>query len=117
MTPNTFVPVFIEIAGKATAPNTELLDESRLCAEDQLILHRLGFEQLHPDPVEPDYSEHKLCLGDCHLLKNVELTLAGTYIDLWAEEHPRGITPGQKVIIHSREFTWQGLAAVLKALM
>lgn len=116
MKPNTFLPVFIEIAGKPVPNNHEALNESDLCAEDRLILRKLGFEQLHPDPSEPGYSEYKLNLGKRALLQNVEVTIAGTYIDIWAEEHERGIAPGQKVMIASRAFTWYELAAVLKAL-
>jgi hypothetical protein len=116
MKPNPFLPVFIEIAAKPVPTNHQELNESDLCAEDRLILRKLGFEQLHPDPAEPDYSEYKLCPGKHPLLQQVEATIAGTYIDIWAEEHQRGIAPGQKVMIASRAFTWYELAAVLKAL-
>lgn len=112
----TFLPVFIEIAAKPVPSNNETLNESALSAEDHLILRKLGFERQHPDPLEPEYSEYKLCLGNRALLKQVELTISGTYIDVWAVEHPRGVTPGQKVMIDSHEFKWYELAAVLKAL-
>jgi hypothetical protein len=116
MKPNTFLPVFIEIAAKPVPSNHEALNESDLCAEDRLILRQLGFEQQHPDPAEPDYSEYKFSLGKHPLLQHIEVTIAGSFIDIWAEEHERGIAPCQKVMIASRTFTWCELAAVLKAL-
>lgn len=116
MKANTFLRAFIENAGKPFPSNEQLLDSSRLCAEDELILHRLGFEQHRPDSAEPGYCEHRLRLGNCHALKNVELTIADTFIDIWVEEQERGILPGQSVLVVARSFTWRELAGVLKAL-
>ena len=116
MKPNRFLPVFIDIAGKPEPHNTHELDTGTLCADGRIILQQLGFGLKEPGPAEPDYTEYALCLGNRQLLRNVEVTLAGSFIDVWAEEHARGLAPGQKLIVHARPFTWRELAAVLKAL-
>lgn len=116
MKTNKFLPLFLDIAGKPLPHNQQTLDESQLCAEDLIILRRLGFEQQRPDAAEPSYSEHRLRLGNSKLLHNVDVTIAGNFIDVWAEEHARGVAPGQKVIVHARPFTWNELAALLQAL-
>lgn len=116
MKANTFLRAFIENAGKPLSSNQQQLDSTRMCAEDELILHKLGFEQHRPDPADTGYCEHRLHLGNCHVLKNVEVAIADTFIDIWVEEQGRGILPGQSVLIVVRSFTWRELAAVLKAL-
>lgn len=116
MKANTFLGAFIENAGKPLPSNEHLLNSTSLCGEDELILSKLGFEQHRPDPAEPGYCEHRLRLGNCHVLKNVEVAIADTFIDIWVEEQGRGILPGQSVLIVVRSFTWRELAAVLKAL-
>lgn len=116
MKANTFLAAFIENAGKSLPDNEHQLDSTTLCGEDELILAKLGFEKHRPDASESGYCEHRLRLGNCDVLKNVELTIADRFIDIWVEEQERGILPGQSVLIVVRPFTWRELAAVLKAL-
>ncbi len=116
MKANTFLKAFIENAGKPLPSNEHLLNSTKLCGEDELILGKLGFEPHRPDPAEPGYCEHRLRLGNCHALKNVEVAIADTFIDIWVEEQQRGILPGQSVLIVVRSFTWRELAGVLRML-
>jgi hypothetical protein len=116
MNSNRYVGAFIENARKSLASNEATLTTTGLDLTDKAILQHLGFKEDRPDEDDPAYIEYKMPIGDCLLLKGVEINIAGSLIYLWAKEHERGLAPGQPIVTYARDFNWQELGKLLYSL-
>jgi hypothetical protein len=113
MNSNRYVGAFIENAKKPVASNEATLTTTGLDPTGKAILQHLGFRENRPDEDDPAYIEYKMPVGDCLLLRGVEINIAGSLIYLWAKEHEHGLAPGQPIVADARDFNWQELAKLL----
>lgn len=113
MNSNRYVGAFIENAKTPVSSNEAILNTGSLDLTDQAILKHLGFKEDRPDEDDPKYTEYKMPIGDCLLMKGVEINIAGSLIYVWAKEHERGLAPGQPIVTDARDFSWQELGKLL----